>query len=417
MTQLPLWDETIHEAVSWLGTRASALDRLNDFLPRAGRAYAAGRNHDFGPPNRSNISCLSPWIRHRAILESEVVQRTLELHSPTSAEKFIQEVFWRGYFKGWLEQRPSVWTHYRKDLTNLVNDLDRNINLRDRYENAICGQTGIDCFDAWSKELLETGYLHNHARMWFASIWIFTLKLPWQLGADFFLRSLLDGDPASNTLSWRWVAGLHTKGKTYLARKSNIERFTNGRFSPSGLADHAEPLTESYEYPLQPLNKFSPLEAEEAFGLIITEEDCSPETLCLPARPRAVCGLTATAARSPSPVAKPAVTFAAEAIGDALERAKTGFDCPVSFIETHTWSSTIITWAKTHDIKTVVTAYAPVGPVQEAFDRAKPELETAGIRLVFIRRAYDDICWRHATKGFFKLKAEIPSIIKQLNLI
>jgi deoxyribodipyrimidine photo-lyase len=65
------------------------------------------------------------------------------------------------------------------------------------------------------QELVETGYLHNHARMWFASIWIFTLRLPWELGADFFLRHLLDGDAASNTLSWRWVAGLHTKGKHY----------------------------------------------------------------------------------------------------------------------------------------------------------------------------------------------------------
>ena len=50
--------------------------------------------------------------------------------------------------------------------------------------------------------------MHNHVRMWFASIWIFTLNLPWQLGADFFMQHLLDGDPASNTLSWRWVAGI-----------------------------------------------------------------------------------------------------------------------------------------------------------------------------------------------------------------
>ena len=66
--------------------------------------------------------------------------------------------------------------------------------------------------------------------MWFASIWIHTLNLPWQLGADFF-KNLLDGDPASNTLSWRWVAGLHTQGKCYLATENNIKKFTNNRFN------------------------------------------------------------------------------------------------------------------------------------------------------------------------------------------
>ena len=81
------------------------------------------------------------------------------------------------------------------------------------------------------RELIETGYLHNHARMWYASIWIHTLKLPWTLGAAFFLTHLLDGDPASNTLSWRWVAGLHTPGKTYLARPDNIRKYTNNRFA------------------------------------------------------------------------------------------------------------------------------------------------------------------------------------------
>ncbi len=77
--------------------------------------------------------------------------------------------------------------------------------LRRAYERAVEGRTGIDGFDDWARQLVETGWLHNHTRMWFASIWIFTLRLPWALGAAFFLRHLLDGDPASNTLSWRWV--------------------------------------------------------------------------------------------------------------------------------------------------------------------------------------------------------------------
>jgi len=226
--------ETSPTAAAWVPTRQAALDRLDAFLPAAGRAYAARRNFDLGPDDRSNVSALSPFVRHRLILEQEIVAATLERHRFSAAERFIQEVFWRTYFKGWLEQRPQVWTRYREDCAGLFDQLERDGALERRYAEAVEGRTGIDCFDAWAGELVGTGYLHNHTRMWFASIWIFTLDLPWQLGADMFYRHLLDGDPASNTLSWRWVGGLHTRGKTYLARASNIARYTNGRFNPEG---------------------------------------------------------------------------------------------------------------------------------------------------------------------------------------
>ena len=79
--------------------------------------------------------------------------------------------------------------------------------------------------DRIARELIQTGYLHNHARMWWASFWIHAEGLPWELGADVFFRHLLDADPASNTLSWRWVAGLQTAGKTYLVRLSNLQKY------------------------------------------------------------------------------------------------------------------------------------------------------------------------------------------------
>ncbi|MDJ0895420.1 MAG: FAD-binding domain-containing protein, partial [Alphaproteobacteria bacterium] len=213
---------------SWVPSRREALHHLEAFVPRAGRAYAARRNYDCGPGKHSDVSTLSPWIRHRLILEEEVVSAVLARHSFAAAEKFVQEVFWRTYWKGWLELRPSIWADYQGSVRTLVGRLDRDPDLRARWEQASEGRTGIGCFDAWSRELVQTGYLHNHARMWFASIWIFTLELPWELGADFFLRHLLDGDPASNTLSWRWVGGLQTRGKTYLARPDNIARYTEG---------------------------------------------------------------------------------------------------------------------------------------------------------------------------------------------
>jgi len=215
--------------------------RVEAFSGLMGRHYSAQRNTDFGPEDRTNTSTLSPYLRRRLISEDEVVAAALENHELKSAEKFVQEVFWRTYFKGWLERRPVVWTHYCETLARERARLDGDTALRD----AMDGATGIACFDAWARELIETGYLHNHARMWLASIWIFTLRLPWVLGADFFLRHLLDGDPASNTLSWRWVGGLHTRGKHYVAAPWNIAKFTDGRFTPSAseLAQGPEPLT------------------------------------------------------------------------------------------------------------------------------------------------------------------------------
>ena len=170
-------------------------------------------------------------ISHRLMLEYDAIEQALALYPFRKIEKFIEEIFWRVYWRGWLEQRPTVWEAFR----NYPKPTSDNLT----YLSAVNGSTGIDCFDHWVHELKTHNYLHNHARMWFASIWVFTLELPWQWGARFFLEHLLDGDSASNTLSWRWIAGLQTKGKTYLAKQENIHKYTGGRFLPDGLAGHA----------------------------------------------------------------------------------------------------------------------------------------------------------------------------------
>jgi deoxyribodipyrimidine photo-lyase len=225
-------------------TRAAARQRLLEFLPRAGEHYKQRRNFDHGTERHDSVSCLSPWIRHRLLLEGEVAQAAFECHG-VAAGKFIDEVFWRTYFRGWMAHYPNVWVRYLRAVREARDTVDRDAGLAKRLQHAEAGDTGNAAFDHWARGLVTTGYLHNHSRMWFASIWVFTLRLPWVLGADFFLRHLLDGDPASNTLSWRWVCGLHTRGKIYLARRDNILRFTEGRLDPGpGLAQHAEPLWE-----------------------------------------------------------------------------------------------------------------------------------------------------------------------------
>jgi len=223
---------------------------LRSLLPQAGESYAVGRNTDPGLTGRARSRAFRPPLATRLITEQDVIARVLARHSQAAAEKFIQEVCWRTYWKGWLEMRPDAWRRFRgRTRCGARGECGR----ARRWQRPEQGQTGIDAFDAWAGELAARGYLHNHARMWFASIWIFTLRLPWTLGADFFLRHSLDADAASNTLSWRWIAGLQTAGKHHLARADNIARFTEGRFAPIGLAPEATALTEPPMGPALPL--------------------------------------------------------------------------------------------------------------------------------------------------------------------
>jgi deoxyribodipyrimidine photo-lyase len=397
-------------------TRAAGLARLERFLPAAGRDYARDRNFDHGPEDRGNVSGLSPYLRHRLITEREVLARVLSRHSLSAAEKFIQEVFWRGYFKGHLEAQPQIWSRYQQARDQHIQRLSRDEALSERYRRAVSGETGIDCFDFWVRELLETGYLHNHARMWFASIWIFTLKLPWELGADFTYRHFLDGDPASNTLSWRWVGGLHTKGKTYLARAANIRDYAGGRFDPKGLAQDALPLEEQDVDPVRaaPLQRPAPQPGPAL--LLLTEEDLHPESLdCGPAVIRAAAGAHAVQDRSPLAPSGATLRFAEAALADGLARAGAHFNAPSEPLKDLS-AEELIQLARRHDARQILAAYAPIGPVSDRFARLRPLLAQEAVALVEIDRPEDQAIWPHARKGFFALKQRIPAILRALGL-
>jgi deoxyribodipyrimidine photo-lyase len=385
-------------------TRSAGLSRLNDFVPRAGRIYADGRNADHGPDARANVSMLSPYIRHRLITEEEVVAAVLSRHSGAVAEKFVQEVLWRTYWKGWLEMRPEVWTRFVDE---------RAAATTNKYVAAAeAGATGIEGFDDWARELTETGYLHNHARMWFASIWIFTLRLPWTLGADFFLRHLVDADPASNTLSWRWVAGLQTAGKTYLATADNIARYTGGRYSPKGLAREAIALTEAPLGKAMSISAFAVIDPRTPALLLLTGEDLHVESLL--AKAAAIRAVLATPSVPGWPWGDKAATFVTAAVDEARERAGQYFNG-----KTDTGAldaDTVITAAQAAKAKAVVTAYAPVGPVADALTAIEPALLAAGVPLVRVRRDWDSAFWPHATKGFFPFKERIPGLLAEMGM-
>ncbi len=371
--------------MDFIPTRAAALAQLERFIPNAAK-YAGQRNFDLGSENHHGVSQLSPYIRTRLLTEEEVTRAVLDKHSARAAEKFLQEIAWRTYWKGWLEMRPEVWGDYQNSL--------KAIDKPKTYETAIDGNTGIDCFDHWVKKLLGTGYIHNHARMWFASIWIFTLKLPWQLGADFFLQHLLDADPAANTLSWRWVAGLHTPGKHYLARASNIEKFTNGRFNPIGqLNENAKPISLDRNYEKGALLLPTNPEPKGRVGHLMFPEDLAPPPIQLGDIDATAAYLPMTHETSPLVCA-----FLNGSIHDTLTQ-RNGTWLSGDF------ESSLNDWTRAEKLDNIVISRPTVGLTQDFL--ANQNLPS--IAQTFIRK-WDRLLWPHATSGFFKLKTVLPKI-------
>jgi deoxyribodipyrimidine photo-lyase len=392
-------------------TREAGLQRLEAFVPRMGASYASKRNTDRGPEDRSNISGLSPYHSHRLVLESETLAKALEHHGENGAEAFLQEVLWRGYFKGWLEQHPQVWTRYRRGVEDSFVNLDSE--ARARYDKAVGGETGIACFDAWARELIEIGYLHNHSRMWFASIWIFTLGLPWDLGADFFYRHLLDGDAASNTLSWRWAAGLHTKGKSYLATPENIERYTEGRFPrPGNLAPDAPALEDDWNDETQPLPAPARPEPGVPSLLLLHEDDLAFETLGLGDFDlKGTAAVTVTDDRSPFGASEQAKHFTINAVEDALNRAD---DALPGDAEKLLSFEAVAEHAREIGAEQIIYPYAPVGPVKDRLMAAAPGWNEAGLEHRAILRAYDETLWPHCGKGYFGVKKKMGDLLPKL---
>lgn len=380
-------------------SRAAGLERLELFAPHAGLAYASGRNIDPGPDKHAAVSRLSPYLRHRLLTEEEVVSRVLAWHDPRSAEKFIQEVLWRTYWKGWLEMRPSVWAQFLIERDHQAQTLTDTRGLRD----AQAGTTGIEGFDDWARELRETGYLHNHARMWFASIWIFTLGLPWALGADFFLRHLIDADAASNTLSWRWVAGLQTAGKIYLATTENIERCTNHRFSPKGLATQATARTEALIASAKALPPPQQRDEAKPSILLVTHEDLHPESLLKAGSPLNGALIATDRALLWGEASRHFVEAAAR---DTADRVGTSFHCSAELCD-RLDADTLLSAAQAAGAQQIITGYAPVGPVADRLADVTPQLRRNGVSLVQVQRRWDTQFWPHSQKGFFPFKTRV----------
>ena len=379
-----------------MNIRDEALNQLEQFGQNNLGLYAAERNFDYGPQKRTNTSNLSKYITHRVIDEREVIQSAYKKFSFKKIEKFIQEVLWRTYWKGWLEMRPQVWKDYTEDVLALAGDKQKQ-----NYQDAIHGKTSIPCFNDWTKELQEYGYLHNHTRMWFASIWVFTLNLPWQLGADYFLKHLKDGDPASNTLSWRWVAGLHTKGKHYLASEWNINKFSSKKYNNLKLNENAGCCIENKNYEIIPL-QFEDINYENSLMLFHNLD------FSFAKKYQDISQCSHYGMINFNPILEDhnyttdVLKFKSKINENLQTLIKDKYNSE-TIIQNKEQLEKII---KDKNISTIILPYLTVGYENDFISKLKDE-----VNIKYCVRDYDKFCWPFATKGYFAFKEQIPKIV------
>jgi len=374
-------------------SRTFAEKKLDSFIDNNLNEYSKLRNFDFGPNKRSNISCISPYVTHGVINEIEIIKKSLKKYSFVKNEKFIQEVLWRVYWKGWLELRPDVWTDFKYSLKKLKKEYENN----NKYIEAINAKTNIDVFNSWVNELKNFNYLHNHTRMWFASIWIFSLKLPWQLGAEFFLQHLYDGDAASNTLGWRWVAGVQTKGKHYIATEWNIKKFTNNRFNNIKLNENAPPVNEDKFYKIISKN-FNNLLPTDDRALIVFDNNLSFETSDFVNQKFDKILLVSNDNKNRQIIlSEKLIEFKNALIKDQKKRLnERSINCEIISIED---------LLKIKD--KIYALYPEVGENLDYLNLNKLE------NISFLYRKIDQYSWKFCNKGFFNFKNYIPKIIQE----
>ena len=374
-------------------SRSAAVENLNNFLNNGLLKYSKLRNFDFGPKERTNISCLSPYISHGVISELEVIDGTLKKNSFFKNEKFIQEILWRVYWKGWLELRPKVWSDFITDLITLKQEYSEN----KKYLEAIEGKTKIACFNEWVSELKNYNYLHNHTRMWFASIWIFTLGLPWQLGAEFFMKYLFDGDSASNTLGWRWVAGIQTKGKNYIASEWNIKKFTNNKFNEIKLNEKPISIVDERNYPIIN-NSFQNTSLSKNKDLLIFDNNISFEKSDFyhESFKKIYFVFNGNNTRKIK-LNEKVLEFKKSLINNQIENLKNkSLDCKLIDIQ------------DLKDRKEDLLALYPC--IGENLDYIKLN---SNKNICYLYRKVDQYSWRYCNKGFFNFKNYIPKIVQE----
>ena len=208
-----------------IGGRQAGEARLKAVDPIA---YGHSRNFLDGAVTR-----LSPYIRHAVVSLNEARNLALEAGSPKEIEKFVQELAWRDFWQRVYKQSPEwIWHDVEAYKTGFSAD-----DYADELPQDIgAAETDSAAMNHFINELKTTGYLHNHARMYLAAYIVHWRRVKWQAGAKFFLAHLLDGDAASNNLSFQWVASTFAN-KPYFFNLENLEKFA-GMHAPCKYHDN-----------------------------------------------------------------------------------------------------------------------------------------------------------------------------------
>jgi len=364
--------------------------KWKNFLSTKIKDYSSYRNYDYGPQEDNYVSKISPFISHRVLFEYQIIKDIKLKYKGNVVNKFIEEVYWRIYWKGVLENKPCIWENF---INKEVNDYDVH-----NYEMAINGDTNISYFNSWVKELKTYNYLHNHTRMWFASTWIFTLGLPWELGAKFFFKHLYDGDAASNLLSWRWVAGLQTKGKRYLFSPENLKKFSNGRFCVKNISNQDILLEDDFEV-IFSNNIYQSNMQKSNSNLIMFENDLHENTLKnIISKYKKVFLIDLHSKHRQIEISNSVSQF--------KQNLRKEFSLKFSNIEI---VSSIDLKDKLKDISSVDLIYPSIG---DNYDYIKQFKENKNLIVKNIVRPEDLYAWKFAKRGFFKFKENIPAINK-----
>ena len=314
--------------------RQAAIDPARD---------GASRNHLDGAVTR-----LSPYIRHGVLTLAEVreavFERLRENEAPPpvvqgnlfgdaagsaggwstgqrrAGEKLIAELGWRDYWQRlWRQLGDGIW-HDREPLKT---GHPAAAYAPELPADLAAASTGLACIDGFATDLMESGWLHNHARMWLAAYMLHWRRVRWQVGARWFLRHLLDGDPASNNLSWQWVASSFSH-KPYFFNRANLERFSSGRYCArcpaAGRGGAAAvggcPFEASYEALQERL--FRPQAANAGAGENARAAQAPPAA---PPPPSA-----------PQPLRRPLIWVHGEALGPANPALRTHPEAPALFV-------------------------------------------------------------------------------------
>lgn len=210
-----MWSQSGYEP-----TRAAALSRLAAVRPGD---YARTRNHLDGAVTR-----LSPYLTHGILSSPEVLRASLAGGPLPVQHQLVRELGWRAWFRHrWAQAGDGILDALH------AGPLPEAAYARALPDDVAEGRTGIPVVDQGVRQLHHTGWLHNHARLWLASALVHGRKLHWRTGADWMFARLLDGDLASNHLSWQWVAGTGSH-RPYVADAANVARFAPADWHSAG---------------------------------------------------------------------------------------------------------------------------------------------------------------------------------------